>query len=49
MDGNFKVEGLTELFSEMDELIKANENLMVAAVETCCDTGLLVEVGLTQA
>jgi hypothetical protein len=32
---------LKELFSKLDELNKDSVNVAMAAVETCCDTGLL--------
>lgn len=41
MDDKTELEGLKELFAELDELNRDNENVVVAAVETCCDTGLI--------
>lgn len=29
------------LFKELDSIIEANNSIVIAATETCCDTGLL--------
>lgn len=34
---------LSDLFAQLDEINKESGTIMVAAVETCCDTGLLVK------